>query len=59
MILAPLRLGAKIKEYPTWDAAVQAFHDQMVFLWTQYADDDRPLEGEEAEIRDYIKGLTQ
>ena len=45
--------------HPTWDAAVQAFHDQMVFLWTQYADDDRPLEGEEAEIRDYIKGLTQ
>jgi len=46
-------------KHPTWDAAVQAFHDQMVFLWTQYADDDRPLEGEEAEIRDYIKGLTQ
>ena len=50
--------GVSVK-HPTWDAAVQAFHDQMVFLWTQYADDDRPLEGEEAEIRDYIKGLTQ
>lgn len=44
--------------HPTWDAAVQAFHDQMVFLWTQYFDDARPLEGEEAEIRDYLKSLS-
>ncbi len=45
--------------HPTWDAAVQAFHDQMVFLWTQYSDDTRELDGEEAEIRDYLRSLTQ
>ncbi len=45
--------------HPTWDQAVQAFHDQMVFLWTQYSDPERQLEGEEAEIRDYLKGLSE
>lgn len=44
--------------HPTWDKAVQAFHDQMVFLWTQYSDPEKPLEGEEAEIRDYLRTLS-
>ena len=44
--------------HPTWDESVQAFHDQMVFLWTQYSDPERELEGEEAEIRDYLRGLS-
>lgn len=45
--------------HDTWDAAVQAFHDQMVFLWIQYADSQEQYEGEEAEIREYFLSLTQ
>lgn len=43
----------------TWDATVQVFHDQMVFLWTEYMDDSKELEGEEAEVRDYFRSLIQ
>ena len=45
--------------HDSWDATVQAFHDQMVFLWIQYADSTEQFEGEEAEIRDYFLSLTE
>ena len=43
--------------HESWDSAVQAFHDQMVFLFTEYMDESKQLEGEEAEIRDYLRSL--
>jgi hypothetical protein len=44
--------------HDSWDETVQAFHDQMVFLWVEYADSDKQFEGEEAEIRDYLLSLV-
>ena len=45
--------------HDSWDETVQAFHDQMVFLWVEYADSEKQFEGEEAEIRDYLLSLAQ
>lgn len=44
--------------HETWDSTVQAFHDQMVFLWIEYASKDREFEGEEAEVSEYLKSLA-
>ena len=45
--------------HDSWDEAVQAFHDQMVFLWVEYADSEKQFEGEEAEIKEYLLSLAQ
>lgn len=45
--------------HESWDSTVEAFHDQMVFLWIQYASTDREFEGEEAEVSAFLKSLTQ
>ncbi len=44
--------------HDSWDETVQAFHDQMVFLWVEYADPDKQFEGEEAEIGEYLLSLA-
>lgn len=45
--------------HATWDESVQAFHDRMIFLWTEYADESKELDGEEAEVRSFLLGLVQ
>ena len=46
-------LGIDIAK-PSWDECVCAFHEYFAFLWGQYAESDRELEGEEKETRDFL-----
>lgn len=49
-------LGISVSK-ETWDEAVQEFNDYFMFLWTEYMTSNRELEGEDAEIRDFLKTL--
>ncbi len=43
---------------PSWDAAVMAFHEYFLFLWETYAESDEEFEGEELEVRDYLRSMA-
>jgi hypothetical protein len=49
-------LGIDVSK-PSWDECVIAFHDYFAFLWETYCESDDEFEGEEKEIRDYLKSL--
>ena len=50
-------LGISISK-PSWDECVVAFHEYFVFLWETYEENDGELEGEEAEVRDFLRSLA-
>ena len=50
-------LGISISK-PSWDECVIAFHEYFVFLWETYEENDGELEGEEAEVRDFLRSLA-
>ena len=50
-------LGITVSK-PTWDETVMSFHDYFIFLWTEYGNPDKQLEGEEAEIRTILQDLV-
>ncbi len=43
---------------PTWDGAVLAFHDYLMFLWETYVESEGPFEGEEEELSGFLKSLA-
>lgn len=56
-ILTNKDLGIVVTK-PTWDGAVQQFHDYLVFLWTQYTEkEDSRLSDEEREVKDFLLAL--
>lgn len=50
-------LGISVSK-PSWDECVIAFHEYFVFLWETYAENDGELEGEEAEIREFLRSMA-
>lgn len=50
-------LGISVSK-PSWDECVVAFHEYFVFLWETYEENDGELEGEEAEVRDFLRSLA-
>ncbi len=50
-------LGISVAK-PSWDAAVMAFHEYFLFLWETYAESDDEFEGEELEVRDYLRSMA-
>ena len=50
-------LGISVSK-PSWDECVIAFHEYFTFLWETYAENDGELEGEEAEIRDFLRSMA-
>ncbi len=50
-------LGISVTK-PSWDAAVMAFHEYFLFLWETYAESDDDFEGEELEVRDYLRSMA-
>ena len=42
---------------PSWDECVRSFHDYFAFLWETYCESDEEFQGEEQEIREYLKSL--
>ena len=42
---------------PSWDECIVAFHEYALFLFENYVDTDKEFEGEELEIREYLKSL--
>ncbi len=49
-------LGLDVSK-PSWDECVISYHDYFAFLWETYCESDDEFEGEEKEIRDYLKSL--
>ena len=49
-------LGIYINK-PSWDECVIAFHEYAMFLFETYVDTDKAFEGEELEIREYLRSL--
>lgn len=43
---------------PSWDEAVMAFHEYFLFLWETYAESDEEFQGEELEVRDYLRSMA-
>ena len=41
-----------------WDDATLAFHEYLEFLWEEYAESDRELEGEEKDIADLLRSYA-
>ena len=41
----------------SWDECIVSFHEYAQFLFETYVDADGPFEGEELEIREYLKSL--
>ncbi len=35
-----------------------AFHEYFLFLWETYAESDDDFEGEELEVRDYLRSMA-
>lgn len=50
-------LGIDVSK-PTWDSAVAAFHEYLMFLWETYVESDEPFEGEEKEIGDLLRSYA-
>ena len=50
-------LGVDISK-DNWDDATLAFHEYLEFLWEEYAESGRELEGEEKEIADLLKSYA-
>ena len=50
-------LGISVSK-PSWDECVISFHEYFTFLWETYAENDGALEGEEAEIRDFLRSMA-
>lgn len=50
-------LGISVSK-PSWDECVISFHEYFTFLWETYAENDGELEGEEAEIRDFLRSMA-
>ncbi len=50
-------LGISVSK-PSWDACAAAFHEYFVFLWETYVETDGDFEGEELEIRDFLRSLA-
>lgn len=43
---------------PTWDEAVLAFHEYLMFLWENYVEVEGPFEGEEKELSSFLNSLA-